>query len=198
MAGLTQPYARDPSPEIKRNFLERLVEVGNVTVACAQMGLARPSVYYWKHRDREFRQGWEMAMAIFQDQLSHEVIDTARALGVGRWVPAKDADGEPILDDDFEPNMVLDVSHVDARILSKLIDKRVPSVDGPNQTNVQVHNLNNLNTADRPMPRLVGGSSGSTRSSVTASKASGALNAVSDAEIAQESTQKPRGNGDER
>ena len=73
-------------------------------------------------------------MAIHQDKLTQDVIDTARAVGVGRWIEATDPEtGEPILDDDFDRVMVLDVSGVDARILSKLIDKRVPSVDGPGQ-----------------------------------------------------------------
>ena len=148
-------HASEPSPEAKRAFLERLLDVGNVTVACAQLGLPRPNVYYWKHRDEDFRRGWDIAMAIFQDQLTQDVVDTARELGLGRWVQATDEDGRPILDDDFEPVMVMNVAHVDARILSKLIDKRVPSIDGPNQTNVQVNNSTTLNAALRPMPRLV-------------------------------------------
>lgn len=155
MNGLTLRNASEPSPDVKHAFLDRLVEVGNVTVACAQLGIARPNVYYWKHRDKEFKRGWDMAMAIFQEQLTQDVMDTARALGLGRWVQAEDENGEPLLDAEFEQVMVLDVSHVDARILSKLIDKRVSSVDAPSQTNVQVNNTTTVNAADRPMPKLV-------------------------------------------
>ena len=42
---------------------------------------------------------------------------------------------------------------MDARILSKLIDKRVSSVDGPAQTTVNVSNT--VNASPRPMPKLV-------------------------------------------
>ena len=129
MNDLTTHVAAEPSPDLKRTFLERLVETGNVMVACAQLGLPRTSVYYWKHRDADFRRAWDLAMQVHQEQLTQDVMDTARELGLGRWVQAADENGEPMLDDDFEPVMVLDVSHVDARILSKLIDKRVPSVD---------------------------------------------------------------------
>lgn len=150
---IMHPHASEPSPEAKRAFLERLLEVGNVTVACAQLGLPRPNVYYWKHRDEEFRRGWDIAMAIFQEQLTQDVMDTARELGLGRWVQAADEDGHLLLDDDFEPVMVMEVGHVDARILSKLIDKRVPAIDGPSQTNVQVNTT--VHASPRPMPRLV-------------------------------------------
>ena len=153
MNGMMHPHASEPSPEFKRAFLERLVEVGNVTVACAQLKLPRPNVYYWRHRDDDFRRGWDIAMGIFQEQLTQDVMDTAREMGLGRWRQATDEDGEPILDEDFEAVMVLDVSHVDARILSKLIDKRVSSVDGPAQTTVNVSNT--VNASPRPMPKLV-------------------------------------------
>ena len=139
MNDLTMHSAVDAPPDLKRTFLERLVETGNVMAATAQLGLPRTSVYYWKHRDADFRRAWDLAMEVHQEQLTQDVLDTARALGLGRWVQATDPEtGEPLLDDEFEPVMVLDVSGVDARILSKLIDKRVPSVDGPATTSVNV------------------------------------------------------------
>ncbi|KHQ53598.1 helix-turn-helix domain-containing protein [Mameliella alba] len=154
MTDLTMHVAAEPSPDQKRTFLERLVETGNVMVACAQLGLPRTSVYYWKHRDADFQRAWDLAMQVHQEQLTQDVMDTARELGLGRWVQATDENGEPLLDDDFEPVMVLDVSHVDARILSKLIDKRVPSVDGPATTNLNVSTTVN-NELPARKPRLV-------------------------------------------
>lgn len=154
MTDLTMHVAAEPSPDMKRTFLERLVETGNVMVACAQLGLPRTSVYYWKHRDADFQRAWDLAMQVHQEQLTQDVVDTARELGLGRWVRATDENGEPLLDDDFEPVMVLDVSHVDARILSKLIDKRVPSVDGPATTNLNVSTTVN-NELPARKPRLV-------------------------------------------
>jgi hypothetical protein len=52
------------------------------------------------------------------------VVETAAALGLGRWTPAVDPlTGEPLLDDDFEPAMHLEVGDVDARVLMKWMDK---------------------------------------------------------------------------
>jgi len=154
MNDLTMHSAVDAPPDLKRTFLERLVETGNVMAATAQLGLPRTSVYYWKNRDPEFRRAWDLAMQVHQEQLTQDVLDTARALGLGRWVQATDPKtGDPLLDEDFEPVMVLDVSGVDARILSKLIDKRVPSVDGPATTNLNVSTTVNNELPQRP--RLV-------------------------------------------
>lgn len=170
MNAIYQPHASVPSPEAKRAFIERLVETGNVLTACAKAGLPRPNVYYWRARDEEFSRAWELALAIFEDHLTAEVVQTARALGTGTWRPKLDADGKPILDDDFEVVMELDVSRVDARILAKLIDKRVRSVEGPSQTAVIVNNT--VNTGPRPAPRLI-------RPSLDAS------DAILDAELAE-------------
>lgn len=191
---MMHPHASEPSPEFKRAFLERLVEVGNVTVACAQLGLPRPNVYYWKHRDDDFRRGWDIAMAIFQDQLTNDVMDTARELGLGRWKRATDEDGQPVLNDDFEPVMVLDVSHVDARILSKLIDKRVPSMDGPAQTNLQVNTT--VNNALPSRPRLVQPQRVKP-SSVVTKNGSGGRHGVEDAEVVQGTPQETEGQSDD-
>ncbi|WP_413873487.1 hypothetical protein [Albidovulum sp.] len=154
MNALVNVHSAEAPPGAKEAFLERLMETGNVLVACAQLRLPRPNVYYWRARDDAFRVAWETALEAFNDQLSAEVVETARALGVGAWRPALDEGGNPVLDAEFEPVMVLDVSHVDARILSKLIDKRVRSVDAPTQTNVVVSNTTTVNALP-PAPRIV-------------------------------------------
>ncbi|MES2914342.1 MAG: hypothetical protein V4753_04390 [Pseudomonadota bacterium] len=154
MNALANVHSAEAPPGAKEAFLERLMETGNVLVACAQLRLPRPNVYYWRARDDAFRVAWETALDIFNEQLTAEVVDTARALGVGVWRPEVDADGNPVLGADFDPVMVLDVSGVDARILAKLIDKRVRSVEAPAQTNVLVNNTTNLNALP-PAPRLV-------------------------------------------
>lgn len=154
MNALGNVHSAEAPPGAKEAFLDRLMETGNVLVACAQLRLPRPNVYYWRARDDAFRVAWEVALEAFNDQLSAEVVETARALGVGAWRPAVNDEGNPVLDADFEPVMVLDVSHVDARILSKLIDKRVRSVDAPAQTNVVVSNTTTVNALP-PAPRIV-------------------------------------------
>lgn len=154
MSALTNVHSAEAPPGAKEAFLEKLMETGNVLVACAQLRLPRPNVYYWRARDDAFRVAWETALEIFHEQLTAEVVDTARALGVGVWRPQVDEAGEVVLGPDFDPVMVLDVSGVDARILSKLIDKRVRSVDGPAQTNVQVNSHTTVNALPQA-PRLV-------------------------------------------
>jgi hypothetical protein len=42
-------------------------------------------------------------------------------MGLGRWVELLDENGQPVLDDDFEKVLEYDVSHVDARVLVKLL-----------------------------------------------------------------------------
>jgi hypothetical protein len=144
----------EPSPEATATFLTKLVETGSVMQACARAGLPRTSVYAWRARSEEFAAAWRTALAIFDDALEQEVVETARAMGVGRWVPLLDEAGQPVLDDDFEAVTVYQTSNVDVKVLAKLIDKKVRSVD-PTGTAVVVNTSTVVNTAPRPLPRLV-------------------------------------------
>lgn len=153
MGSLVQLHGKTLPAEVRGTFLERLAETGNVLRVCAELGLTRQAVYYWRATDEDFWRAWQWALDIFNEQLTSEVIDTARALGTGRWVPLLDDAGQPVLDDNFERVMVFETGKVDARILAKLIDKRVRSVDGPSQTNVQVNAT--IDATPRPSPRLI-------------------------------------------
>lgn len=153
MTGAVQLYGKTLPEEVRGVFIERLAETGNVTRVCAELGVTRQAVYYWRHTDQAFNVAWESALDIFNEQLTAEVIDTARALGTGQWVPVLDDAGDPVLNDNFERLMTFETARVDARILAKLIDKRVRSVEGPNQTAVIVNNT--VNTGPRPAPRLI-------------------------------------------
>lgn len=144
----------EPSPEATRKFLTRLVETGSVTQACGAARLPRTSVYAWRATSEEFAAAWRTALAIFDEALEQEVVETARALGVGRWVPVLDDAGQPVLDDDFEAVTVYQTSNVDVKVLAKLIDKKVRSVD-PTGTAVVVNTSTVVNTAPRPLPRLI-------------------------------------------
>jgi hypothetical protein len=144
----------EPSPEATATFLTRLVETGSVVQACARAGLPRTSVYAWRARSEEFAQAWRTALAIFDESLEQEVVETARAMGVGRWVPLLDDAGEPVLDDQFERVMVYRTDNVDVKVLAKLIDKKVRSVD-PTGTAVVVNTSTVVNAAPRPSPRLI-------------------------------------------
>lgn len=153
MGGSIQLHGKTLPAEVRGTFLERLAETGNVMRVCAELGLTRQAVYYWRATDDDFWRAWQWALDIFNEQLTSEVIDTARALGTGRWVAMVDEAGQPVLDDNFERVMVFETGKVDARILAKLIDKRVKSVDGPSQTNVQVNTM--IDATPKPSPRLI-------------------------------------------
>jgi len=89
------------------------------------------------------------------DGLREEVVETARTMGLGRWIELLDENGQPVLDDDFEKVVQYDVSHVDARVLIKLMDKALPSVDGSAKTSITVQNETHVHATPKPMPQLV-------------------------------------------
>lgn len=104
-------------------FLERVAETGNVSKACAELGLVRMTMYERRYRDPDFAQQWDAALEIARGGLRERVVETACELGLGKAVPLVNADGHQVFDDDFEPVMRLDTSEVDARVLMKLMDK---------------------------------------------------------------------------
>ena len=59
-------------------------------------------------------------------------------MGTGRWVPALDENGEPELDEEFEPLMRFDCSHVDPRVAIKLMSLRMNDVNAPKAPLVQL------------------------------------------------------------
>jgi hypothetical protein len=137
--------------DTKREFLDRVAMEGNVSRVCRELGLNRSTVYEWRG-DQDFAVRWDAALEMSAEGLREQVLETARHLGLGRYVPALDDRGRPVLDDNFEPVMRLDVSHVDVRVLSKLIDKTLSSADSAPATAVQV---NVGETAPTARPRLV-------------------------------------------
>ena len=115
----------------EERFLDGLRRNGVVSVAASFSGLTRQALYRRRLRNPEFAQAWDQAMRDFEDDLTHRVVQTAIEMGTGRWVPALDAQGQPELDDDFEPLMKFDCSNVDPKIAVKLIGLRVRSVNDP-------------------------------------------------------------------
>ena len=108
---------------IRDQFIELLVETGNVSRTARRLGINRMTAYTWRE-DPYFDERWEAALEIARLSLKERVVETACTMGVGEWVPVVDpVTGEPELDDDFEPAMQLQTGHVDARVLMKLMDK---------------------------------------------------------------------------
>jgi len=108
---------------IRDQFINLLVETGNVSRTALRLGINRMTAYAWRE-DPYFDERWEAALEIARLSLKERVVETACMMGVGEWVPVVDpVTGETELDDGFEPVMQLQTSHVDARVLMKLMDK---------------------------------------------------------------------------
>lgn len=110
--------------EVRDRFIELLVETGNVSHATRRLGINRMTAYGWRI-DPAYAQKWDMALAIAREGLRDKVLETACAMGLAEHVPATDENGMPLLDDNFEPIYTADTSHVDVRVLIKLLDKTV-------------------------------------------------------------------------
>jgi hypothetical protein len=110
--------------EIREKFINLLVETGNVSVAAKQLGINRMTAYGWRS-DPAFAQKWDFALAAAREGLKDRVLETACAMGLAEHVPLKDDFGSPLLDENFEPIFVHDTSHVDVRVLIKLLDKTI-------------------------------------------------------------------------
>lgn len=124
--------------DINETFLKVLAEYGQVTYAANVAGMTRRGFYDRRTRDPEFARAWDEALDMFEESLTHRVVETAIAMGTGRWVPALDENGEPELDEEFEPLMRFDCSHVDPRVAIKLMSLRMNDVNAPKAPLVQV------------------------------------------------------------
>lgn len=125
---------------IRDGFIEALAETGNVSAAARTLGINRMTAYGWRG-DPDFAQRWDLALDIARQGIRERVVETACAMGVGRWVPARDpTTDEILLDEDFEPVVRFETGHVDARVLMKMMDKLMRSEDGPTMAAVQVNN----------------------------------------------------------
>lgn len=141
--------------ETKREFLTELAQTGNVRLASMRAGVSRSAAYHWRLTDPDVATAWDLALRVSMDGMREEVVETARTMGLGRWVELLDENGQPVLDDDFEKVLEYDVSHVDARVLVKLLDKALPSADGSAKTSITVQNETHVHAAPKPMPQLV-------------------------------------------
>ena len=105
-------------------FISQLAETGNVSLACKSLGISRMTPYGWRDTRPGFAERWDAAIEVSRDHLRQRVLETALIMGLAKYIPLVDPDtGDAILNDDFEPVMVLDTSHVDTRVLTKLMDK---------------------------------------------------------------------------
>lgn len=138
---------------VRDDFIGLLAETGNVSEAARTLGINRMTAYGWRE-DPEFAGRWEAALDVSRQGLRERVVETACAMGVGRWVPEIDpVTKKAILDDNFEPLVRFETGHVDARVLMKMMDKVMRSEDGGTTAAVQVNN--HIHTEYPDVPRLV-------------------------------------------
>lgn len=139
--------------DTKREFLSALSETGNVLETCRRTGVNRATAYHWRG-EPDFNQMWEEALQINRESIRDELVTKAMA-ATGHVVhePLLDADGAPVLDDNFEPVSHTRLVDYDGQVLRTMLTKFVPSADGAPVTAVQV---NNHIHAERPKaPKLV-------------------------------------------
>lgn len=138
---------------VRDEFVELLAETGNVSEAARRLAIYRMTPYAWRE-DPAYAASWDAALEVARQGLRERVVETACAMGVGRWAQAVDPEtGEPLLDDDFEPVVRFETGHVDARVLMKMMDKLMRSEDGPAVAAVHVNN--HVGADLPPAPRLV-------------------------------------------
>ncbi|MEZ5778518.1 MAG: hypothetical protein R3E44_09160 [Paracoccaceae bacterium] len=134
-------------------FLQYLRQFGHVTYAANMTGLTRRTFYDRRLKNPAFAEAWDECVAAFEEELTHRVVQTALEMGTGKWVPVLDEAGEPVLDDQFERVFEFKTSHVDPRVLTKLLSLRMSSADGPATTNVQVNTM--IDATPKASPRLI-------------------------------------------
>lgn len=145
-----------PTPDQKRTFLQVLTETGMTAEAIHASGAASSSIYLERTRDPAFAELWAMIDEAAMDRLRHVLMDRALvACGQVVEMDAKDPDtGELILDDEFQPMRVKRLIHSNSAVMTKLIEKMIPSADkAPPMAAIQINN--NVGTELPPRPRLV-------------------------------------------
>lgn len=110
----------------REQFLDDLMDHGNVCAACTRTGLSRSTVYKWR-ADIDFANAWDLALEIHRDAIRQEVIDKAIAATgyVANTVAVDPRTGAPLLDDDFEPITYRKLLDYDPKILTALVGKMV-------------------------------------------------------------------------
>ena len=145
------------SEQSRDRFLSFLADTGNVSRSAEAISISRTQAYRWRAGDPAFAADWDTALEAARGLLRELVLDTATVLGLGQWVGELDPiTGEPVLDDELERVMRLDVSNVDARVLIKMLDRVLPAE--VKRTAVRVEGgldiRSRLDLDDLPMPQL--------------------------------------------
>jgi hypothetical protein len=78
MAIKTTPNSQQARTALKKNFIEALMQTGNVSESVKQAGTYRRTVYDWKKTDEAFAAAWEDALEHYADSLEFHADDRAK------------------------------------------------------------------------------------------------------------------------
>ena len=141
--------AFDPIPaDLNERFLRLLSVSGQVNWSAQQLGVSKGTMYARRNRDARFARDWDLAV-------KQATEDRAAAILAGvddhivshlrtQLVPLLDADGNPVVDEDFEPVYVSTLSFRDLASMRRAVAAAAPGV----QVNLQ------QNFAGDTVPRL--------------------------------------------
>lgn len=144
-------------PRQQQALLDAMVQTrGSLALACDRLGLSRQSVYRHKLRDPEFAAWVEQAQAQARRMHAEDQLTKVRGhidshLDQG-WEYQRDADGNLVLDEDFEPIRVR--STISIKSLVDLARESRHAIEGEAGTNIQV-NTQVLNKSVQTAPRAV-------------------------------------------
>lgn len=180
------------TPAKQERFLDVLGQTGNVQKACDLLELSRSTLYHRRRNDAEFAAKWDMALQMQVDELRQVVVRTVIDLmPTVVKVPLTDRDGNTVLDEDFEPIMVATPAGGDMDLLRSVASRTVFPEN--RNTNVQINNQTNVQTALPRRPKLVTPSGAPDRPQA-ASTASSAVPDIIDAEVIQAGPDAATGN----
>lgn len=125
-----QPRSRYHSPtqipaNLNAQFIRLLSVAGNAKWACEQVGINKATMYERRRRDPAFARDWDLAV-------KQATEDRAAAILAGvddhivshlrtQLVPLTDADGNPVVDEDFEPVYVSTISFRDLASMRRAV-----------------------------------------------------------------------------
>lgn len=153
---MQQELIASPTPDQKRTFLQVLTETGMTAEAIQASGAASSAIYLERTRDPAFAELWTMIDEASMDRLRHVLMDRALvACGQVVEMDARDPDtGEFMLDDDFQPIRVKRLIHSNSAVMTKLIEKMIPSADkAAPMAAIQINNT--VGQELPPRPRLI-------------------------------------------
>lgn len=139
-------------------FLSALVAGKSPAVAAKMVGSDELGIMLARCASVEFNDLYQLVMLAKRENALAETLDKARAAsGSVHMVPVLNPDnGEPLLDENFDPVLAPRLVNANGTILAKLLDRLVEAADKPSPaTAIQINNTNEQANNLRPLPALI-------------------------------------------